>query len=348
LRLSLVVPVCNGQSVLSACLAGIARAVRENDEVIVVDDGSTDDTAAVVRAHGATLVPAAGSPRGPAWARNRGATLATGDILVFVDADVVLHADALARMAATFAEQPRLHALFGSYDAEPTAPGLPSRFKNLLHHYVHQHSRREAGSFWAACGAVRREAFFAVGGFDERFAEPSIEDIELGRRFARAGMSIRLCPEIQGTHLKRWTLASLWRTDVFARAVPWTKLVLREGNVPNDLNLTWRSRASAVFAWSLAVSLGATAVLSALGQSATAEPAALVAAVCLAVTTLLNLDLHRFFVRRGGVRFAAGAWLLHYLYLLYGSAVFAALAVVHAVDVRAHEPQSERPHQPLA
>jgi GT2 family glycosyltransferase len=267
--------------------------------------------------------------------------------LVFVDADVVLHADALARMAATFGEHPELHALFGSYDAHPTAPGLPSRFKNLLHHYVHQHSRPEAGSFWAACGAIRREAFFAVGGFDERYVAPSIEDIELGRRLARAGLSIRLCPEIQGTHLKRWTLASLWRTDVFARAVPWTRLVLREANVPNDLNLTWRSRASAVFAWAALGLFGLAGTFAALRRSASAEQAVLAGALCLTATTLFNLDLHRFFFRRGGLGFAAGAWLLHHAYLLYGSAVFVALTVAHALDFRTNELESERAQEPL-
>src|SRR5690606_34908923 len=137
------------------------------------------------------------------------------DVLVFVDADVVVHGDALARMAAPFDREPALHALFGSYDDDPRCSDIPSRYKNLLHHYVHQHGRPLASSFWAGCGAVKRTAFVAMSGFDERYERPSVEDIELGLRLFRAGMAIRLCPEIQATHLKHWTLMNLWRTDIF-------------------------------------------------------------------------------------------------------------------------------------
>jgi glycosyltransferase involved in cell wall biosynthesis len=334
-RLSLIIPVHNGREVLPRCLEGIARGARAPDEVIVVDDGSDDDTGAVVRAHGATLGAVAGPPRGPAAARNRGAARATGDVLVFVDADVVVHADMLSRVAATFETDPGLHALFGSYDDNPAASGTVSRFKNLLHHYVHQHSKRDAGSFWAACGAIRREAFVTAGGFDERYAKPSVEDIELGIRLKRAGLSIRLCPEIQVTHLKRWSLMGLWRTDVLARAVPWTRLLLREGSLPDELNLAWRSRVSALVVSVAASLLLTTLVLLALREVTPAGEAALGAATCLLASTFLNLELYRFFVRRGGVRFAAGCWLLHHVYLVYSCAVFAVLVTWDGLALRA-------------
>lgn len=341
MRLSLIIPAHNGREVLPRCLEGLARSLRGPDEVIVVDDGSSDGTAAVVRAHGATLVRIAGSPLGPAAARNRGAAQATGDVLVFVDADVVVHADTLGRMEATLDTEPGLHALFGSYDDDPAAPGTVSRFKNLLHHYVHQHSRRDAGSFWGACGAIRREAFFTAGGFDESYRIPSVEDIELGIRLKRAGRSIRLCPEIQVTHLKRWTLSSLWRTDVFARAVPWTRLLLRERSLPDELNLTWQSRVSALVACAALPLLAMAPVLLALRAAASAGEAALVATACLAASTLLNLDLYWFFFRHGGPRFAVGSWLLHHAYLLYSSAVFAVLVALDTLAFKA-PPRSAR------
>ncbi len=328
MRLSVIVPVFNGRDVLPRCLAGLAGSTRAPDEVIVVDDGSTDESAAIARAHGATVIPTVAGPRGPAWARNRGAAMASGDVLVFVDSDVVVHADTLARMEATFEGQPEVHALFGSYDDRPPAPGIASRFKNLLHHYVHQHGKREASSFWAGCGAIRREAFRTVGGFDESYAKPSIEDIELGVRLFRANLAIRLCPEIQSTHLKRWTLQNLWHTDIFARAVPWTQLLLREARLPDELNLDWRSRASALSACLAATLLVGGVLLAALGHAPGAWPA-LAAALCLLTSTALNADLHRFFLQNGGLRFAAGAWLLHHAYLLYSSAVFGALVLRH-------------------
>lgn len=338
MRLSVIVPVHDGGGTLAECLAGLGRSSRPPDEVIVVDDGSTDGSAGIARAHGATLVLGAREARGPrgaAWARNRGAERASGDVLVFVDADVVVHADALARMVAVFQGESAPEALFGSYDDDPPHTDIPSRFKNLLHHYVHQRGKRAASSFWTGCGAIRRATFLTVGGFDERYERSSIEDIELGVRLFRSGTRIRLCPEIQATHLKRWTLMNLWRTDIFARAVPWTRLVLREGRLPDDLNLGWRSRVSAGFSWAALV-LGAAALIAPPGALASTAYVGVVAA--LGVSTTLNAELYRFFLRRGGLRFAAGAWLLHQAYLLYGSAVFAGLVLGHAMRLTALDP----------
>jgi hypothetical protein len=259
-------------------------------------------------------------------------------VLVFVDADVVVHADTLARIEAVLLGEPEVAALFGSYDDDPPARSAASLYKNLLHHHVHQHGEREAGTFWAGCGAVRRAVFLAAGGFDESYSRPSIEDIELGVRLRQAGHRIRLCPEVQATHLKRWTLASLWRTDIFARAVPWTRLILRQGRLSSDLNLDWRGRLSAVAAWAL---FGCTLLLVGLG---------LVGAVPLVVwpglgvllltasLAALNADLYGFFFRRGGARFALLAAALHSAYLLYSSLVFVCLLVSHRLHERLRRP----------
>jgi GT2 family glycosyltransferase len=327
LRLSVIVPVHNGGDGLRRCLQGLAGSLRPPDEVIVVDDGSTDDSAADAAALGARVVITVAGPRGPAFARNRGAEAATGDVLVFVDADVVVHADTLAGMESVLADEPEVAALFGCYDDHPQARDSASLYKNLLHHYVHQHGQREAGSFWAGCGAVRRAVFLAAGGFDESYARPSIEDIELGVRLRRAGQRIRLCPEIQATHLKRWTLASLWRTDLFSRAIPWTRLILREGRLPSDLNLSWTARLAAVAAWTFLLCGLLVAGFGLLGHLA-AWPA-LGMLISAAGVVALNADLFRFFFRRGGARFALVAAALHVGYLLYSSLVFASLLIGH-------------------
>ena len=90
---------------------------------------------------------------------------------------------------------------------DPDDQSIVSRFKNLAHHHFHQRARVEASTFWGACGAIRREQFFAAGGFDEkRFKLPSIEDVELGSRLVDRGVRIVLDPGLQVKHLKRWTL----------------------------------------------------------------------------------------------------------------------------------------------
>jgi glycosyltransferase involved in cell wall biosynthesis len=305
--ISVIVPVYNNPDDLRLCLSALLAAATADCEIIVVDDASTDATASVATAMRVPVVTLEKNS-GPAAARNHGATRARGDILFFVDADVVVGPHAIERVRDFFAAQPRSAAVFGSYDARPACRRMLSRYRNLLHHFVHQRSAGEASTFWAGCGAIRRTVFHEVGGFDaERFPRPSIEDIELGYRLRAARHSIWLDPDLQGTHLKRWTLASIVRTDVTRRALPWSRLILESGRAPRDLNLTAEQRVSAVLV-ALAV---ATLPLGVLRPALLAVPIA-----ALFVVAVLNRSLYRFFRRQGGIRFATLCIALHFLYYL--------------------------------
>lgn len=224
--LSVVVPATDAPPTLAACLQAIRSSTAPPDELIVVD--------APVRL-------------GPAGARNIGAGRATGDVLVFVDADVLVHDDALARIRTWFDGDVPPDGVFGSYDDAPTVRGVVSAFRNLLHHHVHQEAAGVVASFWAGLGAMRRSRFEELGGFDDqRYTRPSIEDIELGVRLTDAGGRIVLDPEVQCTHLKEWTLREMARTDLFRRGIPWIELMLQRRRLAGELNLSWRNRASAV------------------------------------------------------------------------------------------------------
>src|SRR5262249_15079567 len=166
-----------------------------------------DDPSFVAEEAGARVLAIDG-PRGPAVARNRGGADASGDLIVFVDSDVVVSDQALTRFVALFTAEPDLAAAFGAYDEDPADAGFISVARNLAHSFIHQRSRRDAQTFWAGLGAVRAKVFAAVGGFDERFAHPSVEDIDLGYRVRAAGFRIVLDSSIRGKHLKRWTFRS--------------------------------------------------------------------------------------------------------------------------------------------
>lgn len=245
-RVSVVVPVRNDPDNLRICLTALQSSTIRDFEVLVIDDGSTDNTASVAEQLGATVrrQPTSG---GPARARNRGAELARGEIVLFVDADVCIHADTIEQCLRTFDDQPNVAAVFGSYDTNPGSPALIAQYKNLFHHFVHQQSSEEAGTFWSGCGAVRREIFRRLGGFDAgRYERPCIEDIDFGMRLRHAGHRIVLNKAMQGSHRKRWTLSGLIRSDVFDRGVPWTHLILEHKDLPADLNLGWLQRIGAV------------------------------------------------------------------------------------------------------
>jgi len=231
-RVSIIVPVHNGAETLPACLAAIKASEYHNSELIVVDDGSTDDSGSIAKAMGCRVIVVKGK-RGAAHARNLGVAAANGEVLLFVDADVIIRPNTV-RQAVQALDEGGWDAVFGSYTSETPAADFFSQFHNLLHHYTHQHSRESAVTFWSGCGAVRRNAFEAVGGFDDR--HPPVEDIALGYALSAAGFRIRLDKRMQVTHLKRHSFLTLLRTYFAGRAVPWTRLMLDHRAFRSDLN----------------------------------------------------------------------------------------------------------------
>ena len=288
--LSVVVPATDTPATLDECIQAIEAAVESPGELIVVDTP-----------HGA----------GPAAARNAGASRSSGDVIVFVDSDVAVHPDAFVRIQTAFANDPTLTALFGSYDDEPRPGGVVSDFRNLLHHHVHQTAAGPATTFWAGLGAVRRAAFEASGGFDERnFPEPSIEDIDLGMRLVDQGGRIVLDPLLQGKHLKRWTLVGMIDTDFAARGVPWVTLLLRRGSSSTALNLGWRHRTTAV---------ASLALVTALARKRLPLSAGL-----LVLIITLNQSFYRLLLRQRGAAVVAAGLPLHIVHHLVGLAALPA------------------------
>ena len=156
--------------------------------------------------------------------------------------------DSLERVVHMMKSDRALGAVFGSYD-DSHQPDFVSEYRNLMHHFVHQNSRREAQTFWSGFGAIRKNVFQQHEGFDTSFRRPSIEDIELGYRLARSGCKVILEPTLQVTHLKAWTFSGMLMTDVMDRGIPWTELMLRSGSMPNDLNITIGQRLSVVLSF---------------------------------------------------------------------------------------------------
>jgi len=304
--ISVVIPAHNASASLSRCLGALKTSKYQNFECVVVDDGSTDDSAALAAASGARVIRTGGQ-RGPAYARNRGVEACKGEIIFFVDADVMVRAGTLMQVAKAFEENPTLDALIGSYDEDPAEQNFLSQYKNLMHCFVHQQGKRRASTFWTGCGAIRRCVFEKFGGFDESYVRPSIEDIELGARLVRAGCAIELEPTLMVKHLKRWTLLGLLTSDIRDRAIPWTVLMLRERNIPNDLNVQSSQRVSVVLMY------------LALMLAPFYWPAS---AVSLMITIALNHRFYRFLARKRGLWFAIRGVPLHLAYFLYSGASF--------------------------
>lgn len=319
IRISVVIPFRDASAHLQACLNAVQRSEGPPHELILVDDGSNDESRVIARRSGAKVITLPES-RGPAFARNRGAEQASGDVLFFIDADVLCRHDTLAKIAESFSRDPGLSAVIGSYDEDPPARNFLSRYKNLTHHFVHQHGSSEASTFWTGCGAVRRSIFREFGGFDETYRRPSIEDIELGYRMRAAGRRIGLRKDLLVAHAKVWGLGNLLRSDIRDRAIPWTALQLQHGSLLNDLNVTVSQRIASLMAWVFVAGAAGGFFNAALWLAAGVGGAGLVS---------INRDLYRFYLRKGGGFFALGCAGMHVLYYLYSTAAFSAGCVRH-------------------
>jgi glycosyltransferase involved in cell wall biosynthesis len=307
-RISAVIAARNAAATLPRCLDALLAQATDDVEVIVVDDFSTDDTRAVVARYPVRLI-ALPNHAGVAAARNRGAEASRGEVLLFLDADVVLAPGGMHRVLDTMASHPEIGAVIGSYDDEPDDQSIVSRFKNLAHHHFHQRGSVEASTFWGACGAIRREHFVAASGFDEkRFKLPSIEDVELGARLVDRGVRIVLDRELQVKHLKKWTLASLIITDVTRRAIPWTLLWMERRRLHSDLNFSSTQRIASIVAVAMVFAL-IFALMNPYGW--------LLLAALIAAAYLLNRDLFLLLDEKGGARLAVGGFFLQQLYYLY-------------------------------
>ena len=172
--LSVIIPVHNGEKHIEKCLDALIASSYSPIEIIVVDDGSTDDTGPLSRHKGVTVFRLP-KQSGPASARNFGAQHAHGKILLFIDSDVIVRRESISLIAAKLQQYPEIAAVFGSYDDEPAEANFISQYRNMFHHFHHQHSDKEAFTFWAGCGAIRKKVFDEIRGFDQKcHTTPSI------------------------------------------------------------------------------------------------------------------------------------------------------------------------------
>lgn len=320
--ISVIVPVNCGGEKFRRCILGLTKARPRPLEIIVVTDGSNDGSEKVAKQYGARVIGTQ-VHSGPAAARNRGVGIAKGDILLFIDADTLVYSDVISKVDNIFQSDPTLDALIGSYDDEPDEKNFLSQYKNLVHHYVHQTGCEEASTFWGACGAIRRDVYLGVGGLDENYCRPSIEDIELGYRLKQSGAKIKLCKDLHVKHLKYWGVISLVKTDIFDRAIPWTRLILQHKTLVNDLNLDITNRISVTLVFGLIFSLvcmfwmqGLIFLIMLLGI----------------VLFVINFRLYQFFYRKRGLLFCLGTVPWHWFYFLYSGCSFIIGAILHITD----------------
>jgi glycosyltransferase involved in cell wall biosynthesis len=301
-ELSIIVPVHNGAATLRACLQALLSAPGPTREFIVVDDGSRDESRHIAESLGVRTLQLLVN-LGDGDARNIGVKYTTAPIVVFVDADVVIHRDALQRISRFLSENPDYSAVFGSYDSSPNGSGLVNQYRNLLHHFTHQAGKCEAETFWTGLGAIRRSVFESMGGFQTN----RLPDVALGLDLFDAGYRIKLDKKLLGTHLKVWTFRTMVLTDVLLRALPWSEIILSRGRFTDDLNTSLINR--------LAVCSASFTILFAI-MSVFDYFFFTVAGLFFVLTLLANTHVFKQFWKERGMVFSIGVIPLHFVHQL--------------------------------
>lgn len=303
--LSVIIPVFNDEENIKRCLDAVFGSNYRDFEVIVVDDHSSDDSLKMAKQYRCKLINLKKNI-GAAGARNVGVQSARGDHLFFLDSDIVIERDTLSAIMRTFEEKPEISALFCSFQEKTLPSNFFSIYKNLVHHYTHQNSKTEAATFCGGFGAIKKEVFTSIGGFDPEYR--SLEDVEFGYRLHKAGHKIFLNKAIQVTHCKQYSFVGLIKSDLINRAIPWTKIMLQKKIFKNDLNTKTSNVFSVILSFLILLSLPFLALFPQLVWGVT---------LLIAIFLILNSHFFSFVKRVQGLRFATLAVPMNWFFYLY-------------------------------
>ena len=204
---TVVIPVRNGADTLDECLDAVLSDGIDDLEVIVVDDRSTDGSKDIAERHGARVVGMEGR-HGPAACRNRGAREATGDVVVFLDADIRVRPGTITALAER-ACGPDVGAVFSPYDPATKYDSLVPAIVNLQNVFWFAGISEEAVALVSAAMAIHRDVLLATL-FDEGIERASVEDIELGWALRGRGLHVVHAVDLPVDHMGRPTLLGYW------------------------------------------------------------------------------------------------------------------------------------------
>ncbi len=303
--ISVIVPVFNGADTLADCLASIRKSERVNIELIVIDDGSCDDSVSIAHQY-ADIVLEHGTNMGRHEGRCNGWHRATANTVVNIDQDVTIKPETLRVIANVLRDEPDVCAVTGRLASDHPREEFFSEYKNIYMNHMFDHLAGDVTFLYGSIFAIRKTAFeqFDLAGVD--FAA---HDTAWGIQISSRGGTIRFLKDLEVTHLKRYSFASLVAND-FHIPFCWAEIYVAFGK--------WREllpaiRSKAGFAHASIRQLGTlfiSAVLMLALVAVLAFPGGISVAVLLALTVLwawLSWPFFSFIRKRKGRRFAIGA-----------------------------------------
>lgn len=336
---SLIIPYHNSIDTIGQLLESIQKSRNAPYyEVIVVDDGSKEKyrPSLSLRAQANQSLkitkrlprPAKGGARndnvlhvihlsknmGPAVARNRGVAVAKGKFVVFLDSDVELFDDALHNLARVYQDDPDIVAVTGVWVKEQRTDAFFPNYK-ALRDWSYWINERDASGYYflfsTRIASIKKTVFTRLGGFDETYPAPLVEDIELTYRIARR-YAIIFAPNVRVRHEFEpfWPVAKKY----FLRAYYWTKLYARRKKF-DPVATTW---------WEALTTVSGVAVVFFLLMSLMSPMGRMGLMAALALHIFLTRKFLAFMVREKGMVFAVRGFftgLLLYCFIFAGAAL---------------------------
>ncbi len=210
INISIVVPVFNSEKTLKECLDALVALDEKPHEIILVNDCSTDNSVSICRNYDAQFIEM-DQKSGAAKVRNVGAAKATGELLLFIDSDIVLPPDTLQKITEYY--QAGHEVFIGMFLFQLRYKSVLSNYKHLYlcHNYLSQGS--QTSTLDTSLTVITKKLFDGFKGFDERLGYMS-EDAEFGNRLTRAGVVITQPKHICMEHLKEYSFLGFVRSEL--------------------------------------------------------------------------------------------------------------------------------------
>jgi glycosyltransferase involved in cell wall biosynthesis len=299
--ISIVIPTYNASGFMPDLLDSIFKQSVEDMEVIIVDDCSSDDTVEIAGRYPVRLINLE-TNAGPAKARNIGVRAAKGDIIFFLDADVIVLNGTIMEVKAFFENNPEAKCIIGICSTEPLNKGFVPRYMAMFE-FIHLIDTRESkvSVFAPRCGAIKKDFFEEIGGYNESYKGADVEDFELARRINRTD-SIFLNKRMQVKHqFANFRQAS---RNYFKRAVMWVHLFFREKRLDNAGPTSPSNGVAAICAFVSFFSLFFVPSVPAAKN---------VFALLIIIFLAANVKWWNFMRREAGILFAVKALFLNYI-----------------------------------
>lgn len=284
--ISIIIPLYNAERTLEKCLKAVFDSGFQDFELLVVDDASTDSSIKIAESFPCKVLKLPYN-QGPSVARNHGARNAKGDVLLFIDSDIVIQRDTLN----LFVDSLKSYcAVFGIYTQKPGTDGLLSLYQNFYAHKSIKETNEVTSMLYSYCVAIKKDAFLEIGGFDESWRRPTFEDVQLGLRLTENGHQIYLNKNIKVVHHPNFNIKRFIK-NYFYKSLDLTKLMLSKKKLTlNDEG--WTNRKNVV---SLIAGLSIAPFLI---SSFFSRWFILLFLLAFLIFLVMNLDFYRFITRQ--------------------------------------------------